>query len=180
MDHEGLQKGGSSNPSAMLNSVLAKRAKLQEELRTIETQVYDMETSYLQDPTQCGNVLKGYEGFLSSSKNTALYANLTPLFISCLHLQDLSALANWKRSRKFQHEDRLFSLSSVTSPAAEELAAGRDDGRSDFGVGRSKGGFSSNGPGKPKRGRGASRDTKKHRHSSELDYDYEEDTDLTF
>lgn len=37
-------------------------------------QVYDMETSYLQDPGQCGNVLKGFEGFLSSSnKNTALY-----------------------------------------------------------------------------------------------------------
>ncbi|XP_010555865.1 PREDICTED: uncharacterized protein LOC104825261 [Tarenaya hassleriana] len=35
-------------------------------------QVYNMETSYLQDPRQCGNVLKGYEGFLSSSKNTAL------------------------------------------------------------------------------------------------------------
>ncbi|KAL1313816.1 hypothetical protein AAHE18_16G139500 [Arachis hypogaea] len=31
-----------------------------------------METSYLQDPGQCGNVLKGFEGFLSSSKNTAL------------------------------------------------------------------------------------------------------------
>ncbi|XP_024456749.1 uncharacterized protein LOC18099670 isoform X4 [Populus trichocarpa] len=67
-------------------------------------QVYDLETSYLQDPGQCGNVLKGFEGFLSSSKNTALL----------------------KRSRKFQSEDRLFSLSSVTSPAAEEQAAGRD------------------------------------------------------
>ena len=32
-----------------------------------------METSYLQDPSQCGNVLKGFEGFLSSSKSTALY-----------------------------------------------------------------------------------------------------------
>ena len=48
-------------------------------------QVYDMETSYLQDPSQCGNVLKGFEGFLSSSKNTALYGmpvlTLFPLFI---------------------------------------------------------------------------------------------------
>ena len=35
-----------------------------------------METSYLQDPGQCGNVLKGFEGFLSSSKNTALYGFL--------------------------------------------------------------------------------------------------------
>ncbi|KAH9729399.1 Histone acetyltransferase subunit NuA4-domain-containing protein [Citrus sinensis] len=76
-------------------SLLSKKAKLQEELNNIEKQVYDMETSYLQDPSQCGNVLKGFEGFLSSSKNTALL----------------------KRSRKFQPEDRLFSLSSVTSPA---------------------------------------------------------------
>ncbi|KAI8574413.1 hypothetical protein RHMOL_Rhmol01G0351600 [Rhododendron molle] len=92
----------------MLAAVLCKRAKLHEELRNIEKQlstrsliahlnlqVYDMETSYLQDPSQCGNVLKGFEGFLSSSKSTTLL----------------------KRSRKFQPEDRLFSLSSVTSPA---------------------------------------------------------------
>ncbi|KAK4573071.1 hypothetical protein RGQ29_031160 [Quercus rubra] len=116
MESEGQK--ASLNPSAMLTSLLGRRAKLHEELRIIEKQVYDMETSYLQDPSQCGNVLKGFEGFLSASKNTAFL----------------------KRSRKFQPEDRLFSLSSVTSPAAEELAAGRDDGRSDYGLGRSKGG----------------------------------------
>lgn len=93
MDQEGQRN--SSNPSAMLAALLCKRAKLHEDLRIIEKQVYDMETSYLQDPSQCGNVLKGYEGFLSSSKSTTLL----------------------KRSRKFQPEDRLFSLSSVTSPA---------------------------------------------------------------
>ncbi|XP_021640305.1 uncharacterized protein LOC110635325 isoform X2 [Hevea brasiliensis] len=97
MDHEGQR--GSSNPSAVLASLLSKRAKLHEELRNIEKQVYDMETNYLQDPSQCGNVLKGFEGFLSSSKNTALL----------------------KRSRKFQPEDRLFSLSSVTSPALSNM-----------------------------------------------------------
>ncbi|PON81730.1 Chromatin modification-related protein Eaf [Trema orientale] len=156
MDSE-AQKS-SLNPSAMLTSVLGRRAKLQEELRNIERQVYDMETSYLQDPSQCGNVLKGFEGFLSSSKNTALL----------------------KRSRKFQPEDRLFSLSSVTSPAAEELAAGRDDGRSDFGPGRSKGGgIYANGQGKPKKGRPAPRDAKRVRPSSEQDYDYEDDPELT-
>ncbi|XP_022758406.1 uncharacterized protein LOC111305288 isoform X4 [Durio zibethinus] len=74
MDHDGQR--GSSTPSAMLASLLSRRAKLQEELRNIERQVYDMETSYLQDPSQCGNVLKGFEGFLSSSKNTALLKRL--------------------------------------------------------------------------------------------------------
>ncbi|GFQ05572.1 chromatin modification-related protein meaf6 [Phtheirospermum japonicum] len=96
-----------------------------------------METSYLQDPSQCGNVLKGFDGFLSSSKNTTLL----------------------KRSRKFQPEDR---LSSVTSPAAEEVA--RD------------GGVSANRPGKSKKGR-VPREAKR-RQSSEVDFDYEDDPDF--
>lgn len=143
MEQEGQRN--SSNPSAMLAAVLCKRAKLHEELRNIEKQVYDMETSYLQDPSQCGNVLKGFEGFLSSSKSTTLL----------------------KRSRKFQPEDRLFSLSSVTSPAAEEHV-----------VGREVGGIAANGQGKPKRGRGGPRDAKRFRQSSDADYDYEDDPDL--
>ncbi|XP_031251568.1 chromatin modification-related protein MEAF6-like isoform X2 [Pistacia vera] len=151
MDPDGQRTPASA--SAVMASLLSKRAKLLEELRNIERQVYDMETSYLQDPSQCGNVLKGFEGFLSSSKNTALL----------------------KRSRKFQPEDRLFSLSSVTSPAAEEQAIGRDD----CGPGRSKGGgIFGNGQGKPKKGRGASRDAKRIRHSSE-DFDYDDDPDVT-
>ncbi|KAK9704841.1 hypothetical protein RND81_07G014400 [Saponaria officinalis] len=93
MDPDGHRN--SENPSVVLASLLSKRAKLHEELRNIEKQVFDMETTYLQDPSQCGNVLKGYDGFLSTSKSTTML----------------------KRSRKFQPEDRLFSLSSTTSPA---------------------------------------------------------------
>ncbi|KAA0059638.1 chromatin modification-related protein MEAF6 [Cucumis melo var. makuwa] len=155
MEAEGQKTA--TNPSAMLAGLLSRRAKLQDELRNIEKQVYDMETNYLQDPSQCGNVLKGFEGFLSASKSTALL----------------------KRSRKFQLEDRLFSLSSVTSPASSfvNLVA---DGRSDLGPGRSKGGaIYSNGQGKPKKGRPAPRDAKRMRHSSEQDFDYDDDPDLT-
>ena len=43
-----------------------------------------METNYLQDPSQCGNVLKGFEGFLSASKSTALYGVSIILFILVL------------------------------------------------------------------------------------------------
>ncbi|XP_058101654.1 chromatin modification-related protein eaf6 isoform X3 [Magnolia sinica] len=147
-----------SNPSAMLASLVSKRKKLQEELRSIEKQVYELETSYLHDSSQCGNVLKGFEGFLSSSKSTT----------------------NLKRSRKFQPEDRLFSLSSVTSPAVEEHAVGRDDGRADFGPGRSKGGGTpANGQGKPKKGRTVPRDGKRIRPSSEQELDDEDDPDLS-
>ncbi|KAK6937783.1 Chromatin modification-related protein Eaf6 [Dillenia turbinata] len=151
MDSEGQR--GSTNPAAAIASLLSRRAKLHEELRSIEKQVYDMETSYLQDPSQCGNVLKGFEGFLSSSKSTTLL----------------------KRSRKFQPEDRLFSLSSITSPAAEEHAGGRDE----FGPGRPKGSATANRQGKPKKGRGL-RDAKRIRQSSEQDLDYEDDPDLIY
>uniref|UniRef100_A0A0D9VK06 Chromatin modification-related protein MEAF6 n=1 Tax=Leersia perrieri TaxID=77586 RepID=A0A0D9VK06_9ORYZ len=93
-----------ANPTAMLSALMSKRAKLQEELRSIERQVYEMETTYLQESNQFGSVLKGFESFLSSSKNTS----------------------NLKRSRKFQADERLFSLSSVTSPAVDEHMTGRD------------------------------------------------------
>ncbi|KAJ4825709.1 hypothetical protein Tsubulata_001205 [Turnera subulata] len=185
----GGQKGG-SNPSAMLATLLGKREKLQNELRGIEKQVYELETSYLQDVGHFGNVLKGFEGFLSSSKATT----------------------NLKRSRKFQQEDRLFSLSSVTSPAdkedaeggsgarrrmdivttshhdlqllkmSEEFGAGRDDGRSEFGAGRSRGGaVPATVQGKPKKGRTpiAPRDVKRIRPSSEAEIDEEDDPDMS-
>ncbi|KAK6940674.1 Chromatin modification-related protein Eaf6 [Dillenia turbinata] len=81
MDSEGQR--GSTNPTAAIASLLSRRAKHHEELRSIEKQVYEMETSYLQDPSQCGNVLKGFEGFLSSSKSTTLYSLFSdPLYPS--------------------------------------------------------------------------------------------------
>ncbi|WCJ24044.1 hypothetical protein M5689_006030 [Euphorbia peplus] len=156
MESEGQRS--SINPAAMLATLLGKREKLRDELRNVEKQVYELETSYLQDSSHFGNVFKGFEGFLSSSKNTS----------------------NLKRSRKFQPEDRVFSLSSVTSPAAE-LGQGRDDGRPDLGSGRTKGGnLTSNGPGKPKKGRTpmGSRDVKKMR-PSEAEFEDDDDPDMS-
>ncbi|CAO2832244.1 unnamed protein product [Amaranthus hypochondriacus] len=117
-----------SNSGAKLASLLSKREKLQDELRNIEKKVFELETTYLQESNHFGHVFKGFEGFLSSSKSTT----------------------NMKRSRKFQPEDRIFSLSSVTSPTGEEQIGGRDD----IGFGRSKGGgLATNGQGKPRKGR---------------------------
>ncbi|GAY52554.1 hypothetical protein CUMW_142740 [Citrus unshiu] len=182
------QQRGNSNPAATLAALVSKRSRFQDELRNIENQVYELETSYLQDIGQFGNAFKGFEGFLSSGKNTS----------------------NFKRPRKLQPEDRIFSLSSVTSPAlpftraeddhallpvsslsqdnylhfqklAEELGVRRDDGRFDYGAGRSKGGnLPSNGQGKPKRGRTAPtpRDGKRNRTTSEPDFDDDDDPDM--
>lgn len=65
-----------SNPQAALAALVTKRERLQEELRLVEKQVYDLETSYLHDSSQCGNVLRGFEGFLSSTRNTAKLKNM--------------------------------------------------------------------------------------------------------
>ncbi|KAL3679613.1 hypothetical protein R1sor_022569 [Riccia sorocarpa] len=154
----GQRNGG--NPQTALAGLMQKREKLAEELRAVEKQVYDLETAYLHDSSQCGSVLKGFEAYLSSSKNSG----------------------NVKRSRKFQPEDRLFSLSSVTSPAVEENAAGREnDGRVDGVLGRSKSGqgLSANGPGKQaKRGRTTPREGKRVKQANELDPEEDEDPEL--
>ncbi|PSS34889.1 Chromatin modification-related protein [Actinidia chinensis var. chinensis] len=85
-----------------------------------------------------------------------------------------------KKSRKFQPEDRIFSLSSVTSPAAEEQGVGRNDGKTDLGQGQSKDRvLATYRRGKPKKGRTGSRDGYKIRQSSDLNLDNEDDPDLS-
>ncbi|KAL9410864.1 hypothetical protein AB3S75_044607 [Citrus x aurantiifolia] len=70
------QQRGNSNPAATLAALVSKRSRFQDELRNIENQVYELETSYLQDIGQFGNAFKGFEGFLSSGKNTSKLKNL--------------------------------------------------------------------------------------------------------
>ncbi|GER52267.1 hypothetical protein STAS_29706 [Striga asiatica] len=128
---------GSNNPKAILSSLLNKREKLQYELKSVEKQ--------------------GFDGFVSSSKNTA----------------------NIKRSKRFQLEDRVFSLSSATSPAAEELRVGKEDGKADMTQVRPKGGGLANvAQGKQKKGRTGQREVKKIRFTSNLDREDEDDPDL--
>ncbi|GFZ14268.1 hypothetical protein Acr_24g0004580 [Actinidia rufa] len=64
---------------------------------------------------------------------------------------------------------------------SEEQGVGRDDGRSDIGQGRPKGGgLTANPPGKPKKGRTGPRDGKKTRMSSDFDPDDEDDPDSSW
>mmetsp|Transcript_49252 Transcript_49252/g.157730 ORF Transcript_49252/g.157730 Transcript_49252/m.157730 type:complete len:138 (-) Transcript_49252:49-462(-) len=86
-------------------NLITRKEKLEEELRNVEKQVYDLETSYLHDHSTNGNIIKGFEGFLSANKATSL-----------------------KKARTFKAEDRLFSLSSLTSPAVEENLLGQMEG----------------------------------------------------
>ncbi len=62
----------------------------------LEKQIYALEGSYLQDTRSLGNILTGWDSYLSSRGSGAL-----------------------KRPMKFKDSDRLFSLSSVTSVKVE-------------------------------------------------------------
>ena len=72
--------------SSTLAALQQRKERLDEELKQVEKQVYDLETTYLNESSQYGNVLKGFEGFLSQTKNTSQ-----------------------KKARNFKPEDRLFS-----------------------------------------------------------------------
>ncbi|CAK9218629.1 unnamed protein product, partial [Sphagnum troendelagicum] len=78
-----------------------------------------------------------------------------------------------KRPRKFQPEDRLFSLSSVTSPAVSVVAVMMDG----MGPGRKTGGTPTNGPGKQKRGRTGPREGKRIKQVNEQEPEEEDDPD---
>ncbi|KAK9796251.1 hypothetical protein WJX73_002906 [Symbiochloris irregularis] len=81
-----------------LEALAARKSQLETELAKVEKNLYDLETAYLgAEHAQYGTALKGFEAVLSSKD------------------------AMRKRPRQFKLEDRLFSLSSCSSPARKEL-----------------------------------------------------------
>ncbi|CAI5510362.1 unnamed protein product [Closterium sp. Naga37s-1] len=102
--------GGAPSSAATpgaLAALVARREKLEEQVASAERQLFDLETAYLHDSAHTGSVLRGFDSLLAAPR---------------------AASSSMKRPRKFLAEDRLFSLSSCTSSAAEEQATGRDAG----------------------------------------------------
>lgn len=83
----------SLDPKAALEEAIKKKREIERNLMDIEKQIYNFEGSYLEDTAIYGNVVKGWERYLTLKTATAA---------------DLSKL------RKFKDSDRLFSHSSVT------------------------------------------------------------------
>lgn len=72
--------------------------RLREELARVEKQIYHLETSYLENTAQIGNLVRGW-GEVSTSRSN--------------------------QKRKIRPEDRIFTQSSATGMAANEEASPR-------------------------------------------------------
>ena len=91
-----------ADPSDLLRRVaMAQHAKRRKELRNelslIEKQIYDLETTYLEETKGFGNIFVGWNGYLSTEKA--------------------------KTKKGISNEERLFSLSSLSSPATRKEMA---------------------------------------------------------
>eukprot|EP01016_Furgasonia_blochmanni_P027242 TRINITY_DN2876_c0_g1_i2.p1 TRINITY_DN2876_c0_g1~~TRINITY_DN2876_c0_g1_i2.p1 ORF type:complete len:252 (+),score=49.44 TRINITY_DN2876_c0_g1_i2:252-1007(+) len=82
-----------------LQEIADKRKHLENEILQLEKQIYDLETNYLEETMMTGNIIKGFESYLSNKNaKNQLYNNF--------------------KKQKCNPNERIFSLSSVTSPAS--------------------------------------------------------------
>ena len=91
--------GGETSPSAFLaqprqelEDLLNRKALVDEQIANIERQIYYLEGSYLEETATQGNVIKGFEGYLTTRAGAGLD----------------------KKKGRVKESERFFSMSSST------------------------------------------------------------------
>jgi chromatin modification-related protein EAF6 len=99
-------KGEQGAPLSELHMLEKGKRELEEKLARIERQIYDMETSYLEDTWIHGNVARGWETLMRKGSRLRDGADASAR----------GSAASHPRTRKILDNDRIFSRSSATSP----------------------------------------------------------------
>jgi len=87
-----------------LEAMLAKRQQLEEDLVRVERGIFELEEVYLEDTSSYGNVVKGWDGFLTSRPKPHSAAKRATI----------------------AYKERIFSKSSTTAPRLDGEGEGED------------------------------------------------------
>lgn len=98
--------------------LVKQRTELLQKLSNLEKQIYNFETTYLEESAENGNIIKGFNKLLESTIGGVISgAALT---------SNLMTKAKRPLKRHLIESNRLFSLSSVTSPASLSMDISND------------------------------------------------------